>query len=166
MGDSPWPQSHRVVHTNVKCSVSSMLTNIFYNIFAGMGFNHGDRVNMFVAAQKVASGSVCEIDPNAYCSRVLIGEGNVSVSIDLCFQKNIPLPFPTMDALTVLDAFHSIVRWSIGSLKHMHVMQQEGTSMPKENVAIETLEEQFDGLSYRRFRRIGEFSYEMKEKHD
>ena len=58
---------------------------------AGMGLNRGDRVNMFVAAQKVASGSVCEIDPNAFCSGVLIGEGNVSVSIDLCFQKNIPL---------------------------------------------------------------------------
>ncbi len=126
-----------------------MLTNIFKNMFAGMGINRGDRVNMFVATQKVASGSVCEIDPNAYCSGVLIGEGNVSVSIDLCFQKNIPLPFPTMDALRVSDAFHSIVRWSIGSLQHMHVMQQEGISMHEENIASESLEAHFDGLSYR-----------------
>ena len=47
------------------------------------------------------------------------------------------------------DAFHSIVRWNIGSLQHMHVMQHEGTSMPEENVATEALEAQFDGLSYR-----------------
>ena len=122
-------------------------------MFAGIIINCGDRVNMFVATQKVASGSVCEIDPNAYCSGVLIGEGNVSVSIDLCFQNNTPLPFPTMDASRVADAFHSIVKWSIGSLQHMHVMQQEGTYIPKENIANEALESHLeshsDGLSYR-----------------
>ena len=49
-----------------------------------MGFNVGDRVCMFVAAQKVAIGSICKVDPNAYYSGVLIGEDHVSVSIELC----------------------------------------------------------------------------------
>ena len=69
---------------------------------------------MFVATQKVAIGCVCEIDLNAYCFGVLVGKGNVSVSIDLCFEKKALLPFATMDALTVGDAFQSIVRWDMG----------------------------------------------------
>ena len=79
-----------------------------------MGFHHGDRVCMFVATQKVVIGCVCEIDPNAYCSSVLVGNGNVSVSIDLFFEKKALLPFATMDALIVGDASQSILRWDIG----------------------------------------------------
>ena len=104
---------------------------------------------MFVAAQKVAIGSICEVDPDAYCSGVLIGEGHVSVSIELCLEKKALLPFPTMDALTVGDAFHSIVRWSIGSLHLINEMQQTRLSMSQGNVAIGVLEGQYDRVSYR-----------------
>ena len=90
--------------------------NYFENNVVGMGFH---RVCMFVAAQKVAIGCVCEIDPNAYYSGVLVGKGNVSVSIDLCFEKKALLPFATMDVLIVGDAFQSIVRWDIGLLELM-----------------------------------------------
>ena len=64
-------------------------------------------------------GCLCEIDPNAYCYGVLVGKGNVSMSIDLCFEKKALLSFATMDVLTMGDAFQSIVRWEIGSLQLM-----------------------------------------------
>ena len=104
---------------------------------------------MFVAAQKVAMGSICEVDPDAYCFGVLIGEGHVLVSIELCLEKKSLLPFPTMDALTVEDAFHSIVRWSIGSLHLINEMQQTGLSMSHSNVETRVLEGQYDRVSYR-----------------
>ena len=112
-----------------------------------MGFHHGDRVCMFIATQKVAIGCVCEIDPNAYCSGVLVSKGNVSVSIDLCFEKKALLPFATMDALTVGDSFQSIVRWDIGLLQLMAQMQ--GTGMPESNEANAALGAQNVALSYR-----------------
>ena len=54
-----------------------------------------------------------------------------------------------MDALTVEDAFHSIVRWSIGSLHLINEMQQIGFSMSHDNVATGVLEGQYDRVSYR-----------------
>ena len=105
----------------------------FRSIIACMDFYHADRVFMFLVTQKVAIGCVCEINPNAYCSGVLVGEGNVLASIDLCFEKKALLPFATMDALTVGDAFQSIVRWDIESLQLMAQMQ--GTGMPESNEA-------------------------------
>ncbi|MCO5559550.1 hypothetical protein L7F22_013151 [Adiantum nelumboides] len=112
-------------------------------------FNHGDRVCMFVATQKVAIGTVFEINPSAYCSGMLIGEGNVSVSVDLCFEKKAIIPFPTMDALTVGDAFHSIVKWSSGSLQHINEMQYKGASMHEADKAEGALDAQCNGMSYR-----------------
>ncbi|MCO5578897.1 hypothetical protein L7F22_032746 [Adiantum nelumboides] len=112
-------------------------------------FNHGDRVCMFVATQKVAIGTVFEINPSAYCSGMLIGEGNVSVSVDLCFEKKAIIPFPTMDALTVGDAFHSIVKWSSGSLQHINEMQYKGASMHEADKAEGALDTQCNGMSYR-----------------
>ena len=49
----------------------------FKCIIANMGFNHVHRLCMFVATQKISIGSVCEVHQNAYCSGVLLGEGNV-----------------------------------------------------------------------------------------
>ena len=112
-----------------------------------MVFDRGDRVCMFVATQKVAIGCVCEVDPNAYCSGMLIGEGNVSVSMDLCFEKKAMLPFATMDALRVGDAFHSIVKWGIGSLQPMNKMQDQGMCENIEEIAL--LETQDNLLGYR-----------------
>lgn len=80
---------------------------------------------------------------------MLIGEGNVSISIDFYFEKKALLPFATMDSLRVGDAFHSIVRWSIGFLQHINEMQNKGISMPEGNKAIEAIEAQYDGVSYR-----------------
>ena len=100
--------------------------NYFENNVLGMGFHRGDRVCMFVATQKVAIGCVCEIDPNSYCSGVLVGKDNVLVSIDLCFEKKALLPFATMDALAVGDAFQSIVKWYIELLQLMAQMKHIG----------------------------------------
>ncbi|MCO5602948.1 hypothetical protein L7F22_057089 [Adiantum nelumboides] len=112
-------------------------------------FNHGDRVCVFVATQKVAIGTVFEINPSAYCSGMLIGEGNVSVLVDLCFEKKAIIPFPTMDALTVGDAFHSIVKWSSGSLQHINEMQYKEASMHEADKAEGALDAQCNGMSYR-----------------
>ncbi|MCO5549326.1 hypothetical protein L7F22_002794 [Adiantum nelumboides] len=111
-------------------------------------FSHGDRVCMFVATQKVAIGTVFEINPSAYCSGMLIGEGNVSVSVDLCFEKKALIPFPTMDALTVGDASHSIVKWSSGSLQHINEMQYKGASLHEADKAEGALDAQCNGMSY------------------
>ena len=139
-----FPYGPRVIRINKKQNIICS-----FKCFAGMGFKVGDRVCMFVAAQKVAIGSICEVDPDAYCSGVLIREGHVSVSIELCLEKKALLPFPTMDALTVGDAFHSIVRWSIGSLHLINEMQQIGLSMSHGNAATGVFEGQYDRVSYR-----------------
>ena len=137
--------------------------NCFRNNVASMGFHHNDRVCMFVATQKVAIGCVCDIDPNAYCYSVLVSKGNILVSIDLCFEKKALLSFATMDALTVGDAFQSIVRWDIGSLQLMDRMQCIG--MPESNEANAALDAQNAILSYTKARRIRGFNYGMKAKH-
>ncbi|MCO5611733.1 hypothetical protein L7F22_065991 [Adiantum nelumboides] len=80
---------------------------------------------------------------------MLIGEGNVSVSVDLCFEKKALIPFPTMDALTVGDAFHSIVKRSSGSLQHINEMQYKGASMHETDKAEGALDAQCNGMSYR-----------------
>ena len=74
-------------------------------------------------------------------------EDNVSISIDLCFEKKALLSIPTMDALRVRHAFHSIVKWSFGSLQHMHDMQHKRMLEGNEVVAIQ--EAQLDGVNYR-----------------
>ena len=65
------------------------------------------------------------------------------------FENKALLPFPTMDALRVGDAFHSNVRWSIGSLRHMNEMQHKGISIHEGSETIEASGAQYDGVSYR-----------------
>ncbi|MCO5572557.1 hypothetical protein L7F22_026312 [Adiantum nelumboides] len=89
---------------------------------------------------------------------MLIGESNVSVSIDLCFEKKALIPFPTMGALIVGDAFHSIVKWSNGLLQHINEMQYEGVSMHEADKATGALEAQCNGMSYKEVGEVGELS--------
>ncbi|MCO5550484.1 hypothetical protein L7F22_003971, partial [Adiantum nelumboides] len=137
-------------HWQAACAGAGPRPRLRPLVLKGMGnFNHGDRVCMFVATQKVAIGTVFEINPSAYCSGMLIGEGNVSVSVDLCFEKKAIVSFPTMDALIVGDAFHSIVKWSSGSLQHINEMQYKGASMHEADKAEGALDAQCNGMSYR-----------------
>lgn len=60
----------------------------------------------------VASGRVwVHSQPTDTIHGTLIGDGNVRVSIEIAKVKKAPLPIPTFEATTVVDAINSFVAW-------------------------------------------------------
>ena len=114
-----------------------------------MEFAIGNRVNMYINGRLVAIGSVCETNPKSHCSTVAIGEGNVSILVEICVQKDAILPFPTMDATRVWEAFHSIIKWSIDSLQHVSRMPEGEDHAQRQNVSNEMLLMPHNWFSYR-----------------
>ena len=58
----------------------------------------------------VGIGCVCRIDLDSTCSGTKIGQGNVSLLVEECL-KDVELPFPTMDTISLRKALWSNVRW-------------------------------------------------------
>ena len=58
----------------------------------------------------VGIGCVCRIDPDSTRSGTNIGQGNVSLLVEECL-KDVELPFPTMDTISLRNALWSNVCW-------------------------------------------------------
>ena len=75
------------------------------------GFCSGDRVNLMIGQGIVAVGTVHAVCPTDTCHGQILGDEFLSVSIDKCIDVAAHLPFPTSEAMKVIEAIGTFVKW-------------------------------------------------------
>ena len=65
---------------------------------------------MMLNNDSIGIGCVRRTNPNSTCSGANIGQGNVSLLVEECL-KDVDLPFPTMDTISLKNALWSNVHW-------------------------------------------------------